>query len=390
MALPAAPRDRRRAAAIAIGTGIVGVIVLHLALGIVAEVSLYVRDPGYSDKEIRLARQEAANPGAPSVVMLGTSRTAAAFHAGRVRGQLAGDLGGRAMVFNFGIPASGPVTHLVYFRRLLADGHRPDLLLLEVLPPALADTPGGHGIPAGPLEARFLFGDRLRRSEVETVIRYDFPADETREAWRRSVTNPWYTLRFPLVGRVFPSALPWHLRFDWSRGCDEYGWGASFFDTVSSEQYAAGLKRAVGEYQGVLADFHPTGGAARALADLLALCRQQGIPVRLVLMPEAAGFRAIYPPAATERLYRLLHELCAEYGCELTDAREWLPDTAFSDGHHMLKPGAAAFSDRLLQEAIRPFFQSRGGATPPPAPPLEREGRKTLLPLPSQGRGPGG
>ena len=35
------------------------------------------------------------------------------------------------------------------------------------------------------------------------------------------------------MGRIMPSALPWHLRFDWSRGCDEYGWGAPFHDTVT-------------------------------------------------------------------------------------------------------------------------------------------------------------
>src|SRR5207237_388340 len=148
------------------------------ALGITAECSLYVRDPGYSDKEIRLARQEALNPEGPRVVMLGTSRTAAAFHAGRVRDQL-----GRGVVFNFGIPASGPITHIIYLKRLLADGHRPDLLLLEVLPPTLADTPGGLGIPAGPLEGRFFFGDRLLHHEIEDVIRYGFPEDQVRTKW---------------------------------------------------------------------------------------------------------------------------------------------------------------------------------------------------------------
>src|SRR5437764_14565018 len=88
--------------------------------------------------------------------MLGATSTGYGFHAGRIEAEVRRELGRPAAVFNFGIPASGPVTHLVYARRLIADGHRPDLLLVEVLPPALADLPGG------PLESQSLFGDRLR------------------------------------------------------------------------------------------------------------------------------------------------------------------------------------------------------------------------------------
>jgi hypothetical protein len=343
---------------VSLGVGVAVAVLLNAALGVAAELSLYVRDPGYADKEIRLARQEAANPGAPSVVMLGTSRTGFAFHAGRIREQLAPDLGG-ATVFNFGIPASGPVTHLLYLKRLIEDGHRFDLLLVEVLPPTLADISPSPGMIGGPLEARFLFGDRLRHEEVDTVIGHGFPAS-VRTQWRDSVVYPWYALRFPILGRVSPSALPWHLRYDWSRTPDDTGWSTPIVDEVSPTQYAEGLARAGGEYRGILSDMHPTGGGARALADLLAVCRETRIPVKLVLMPESAGFRAFYPPATTERLHRFLGELSAEYRCEVVDARDWLPDAAFTDGHHMLRPGAEAFSDRLLRDVIRPFFRTRG------------------------------
>ena len=339
----------------------VAVVVLQFGFGLVAECVFWLKDPGYADKELKLARQEAANLAAPSVVMLGTSRTGAGFQAGRVRDQLATALDGRAIVFNFGIPASGPVTHLVYLRRLLADGHKPDLLLVEVLPPTLSDQPAGPQTPAGPLEDRFLFGDRLRHEETEVVIGYGFPADAIRKKWRESVLLPWSALRFPLMGRVFPSAIPWHLRFDWSRSSDEFGWGAPIFPTVTPKEYAAGLSRASGEYRDILCDLHPDGGGARALADLLALCREHKIPVRLVLMPEAVGFRAMYSPVVLERLHRFLGGLCTEYQCDLIDAREWLPDTAFTDGHHLLKSGSEALSDRLLQETILPFFRARGG-----------------------------
>jgi hypothetical protein len=352
---PVAParRNRRRQASAAVVVGITAFLILQIGLGIAGECVLLIKDPGYADKELRLSRQEAAYPGAPSVVMLGTSRTGFAFHAGRIREGLARDLGGPAMAFNFGIPASGPVTHVVYLRRLLAEGHRPDFLLVEVLPPTLAELPGG------PLESRFLFGDRLRYGEVETVIGYGFPEEEIREKWRGTVVAPWYAMRFPILGRIFPSALPWHLRFDWSRTKDPTGWSTPIVSSVTPEQYAAGLKRAAGEYSAILADMHPTGGGARALEDLLKLCRESDIPVTLVLMPESVGFRSLYSPATTDRLYRFLNQLHEEYRCGLVDARDWLPDSAFTDGHHMLQSGAEAFSDRLLREAIPPQLRAR-------------------------------
>jgi hypothetical protein len=350
----ALPRDRRRTAARSLAIGFAALAVLNLALGVAGEESLYIRDPGYSDKEIRLARQEAANPTGPGIVMLGTSRTAAAFAAGRVRDKL-----GSGVVFNFGIPASGPITHSVYLKRLLADGHKPDLLLLEVLPPTLVDLPAGPTTPAGPLEGRFLYGDRLTHGELDRVIDYGFPAEDVRRRWRQSVYEPWYALRFPIVGRAFPSALPWHVRFDWSRGCDEFGWGAPFQESVTPTEFATGFKQAHGEYADILAMLEPTGGGARALVDTVDLCRERGIAVRLVLMPESSHFRAMYPPEAERKVYEFLDRVCREHGCTLVNARHWLPDDAFWDGHHMVKPGAVLFTDMLAKDSIEPFVAGR-------------------------------
>jgi hypothetical protein len=352
-ARPAAARDRRRRAGTAVVVGLVVFAVLQLGLGVAAELSLWVRDPGYADKEIRLARREATARGGPVVVMLGTSRTGYGFHAGRVETRAREELGRPVAVFNFGIPASGPVTHLLYLRRLLAEGHRPDLLLVEVLPPGLADL-GSEG----PLEAKFLFGDRLRHHELDTLTGHGFPA-KVRAEWRESVLIPWYALRYPLVGRVFPSALSWQCRFDWSRTTDEHGWSTPLLETVTPEQYKAGLKQAAGEYAAILRNLHPGGGAARALAELLALCREHRVPVRLVLMPESSDFRSLYWQGSTERLYAFLNGVCAESGCGLTDARAWLPDAAFTDGHHMLRSGAETFSDRLAREAILPALSKK-------------------------------
>ena len=69
------------------------------------------------------------------------------------------------------------------------------------------------------------------------------------------------------------------------------------------------------------------------------------MPVRLVLMPESRAFRGLYGPGADDRLRAVLP-------AGVVDAREWLPDDAFNDGHHMLARGAEAFTDRLGREVV--------------------------------------
>ena len=83
------------------------------------------------------------------------------------------------------------------------------------------------------------------------------------------------------------------------------------------------------------------------------------IPARLVLMPEGSPFRSWYGLGANDRLLAFLRVVSSEYDVPLTDARGWLPDEEFSDGHHMLEAGAVAFTDRLTREVIAPAITIR-------------------------------
>jgi hypothetical protein len=340
---PAATRlTRRRAARRAVVAGLAAVVALELGLGLASELYPRIRDPFYGDKLVKLQRKLADRE--PCVVWRGSSRTGFGFHGRRIEDRLPG-----VAAFNYGIPASGPVTHLVYVRRLLADGVKPDLLLLEVLPSMLADLPGG------PLERHWVFGDRLTYRELDTVIRHGLPAGEVRRRWAEATFHPWYALRFQLLGRVVQSWIPWQLRFDWSRGADECGWGTPERDTITPDERQVAVARARLEYAPVLHDLTPGGHAADALRELLAVCRDHGVPVKLVLMPEGTEFRSWYPPAVRERLTAFLAGVCGEFGCECIDAREWVADDRFTDGHHLLRPGAEQFSDRLTDEVLRPW-----------------------------------
>jgi hypothetical protein len=343
-------RRRGRAALLTAAVAFAAGEVVAAAL---AAHSPYFRDPLFADKAARLERCFTDDTGRPfRVLMLGSSRTAAGFHGRRLEAHLANTRPVRA--FNFGIPAAGPVTNLVYLRRLLAAGTRPDLLLVEVMPPFLADRPDG------PLEGRWTVTERFWRDEVADLVAHGFPAEPSWAGWRRSWLVPAYGMRFPVMGRVVPSSLPWSSRFDWSRGTDDRGWNAPDAPPPAPAEYARGVAQARAAYADTLADLRLGGPACRALEELLTLARDHGLPTTLVLMPEGDDFRAFYPPDADRRLASYLDGLAGRFGAGLVDARRWLPDSAFTDSHHLRAAGAVAFTDRLAREAVLPRLTDTG------------------------------
>ena len=322
------------------------ILVAQLGFGAYAERNPKRKDPTYGDKFDKLATRSDARP---LVLMLGSSRTLLGFQAGQVEGGLPG-----VRAFNFGTPASGPITHLVYLRRLLDAGIVPALLLIEVLPPALADGADGPG------EQLFLTGERSSSSEVDLVARFGFREDRLRPAWRESVYAPATALRFQILGRTVPSWIPWNLRGDWSRNTDAFGWATPPRQTVTLEERRERTANADAEYRATLAVTTPEGRPMLALAELLDLCRARGIRARVIAMPEAPTFRSLYPDGLSDRLAKSLEFVANANGSGFLDARHWLAEEDFYDGHHLFRAGAEAFTRRLTAEAIRPHFD--GGA----------------------------
>jgi hypothetical protein len=325
---------------------------VQLGIGLTAEAYPRLRDPLYGDKFVKLRRKLDAAPSKPAtVVMLGSSRTGLAFHGWRSEQAIAAGTGKPAVAFNFGVPASGPVTHLLYLNRMLKAGVVPDMLIVEILPSMLHDDPNG------PLERLWFYADRITFAEQATLTGHGFDPTAVHDRYAKSTLLPAYSRRFQLMCRLAPSWLPWQVRFDWSRGADECGWGKFVSQDVDAQRRQQGIAQAKSEYETVLGVLTPGGGATAALRDLLATCKERGIPARLVLMPEGTPFRSWYGPGANDRLLAFLQSISTEYNAPLTDARNWLPDEAFSDAHHMLETGAVAFTDRLTREAVLPALK---------------------------------
>lgn len=329
------------------------VVSANVALGIIGEYSPRLKDPAFGDKWAALRRKLAAHPQDRLVLSLGSSRTLLGFHGQLAEREIFRQTGEHALAFNFGTPAAGPITNLVYLRRLLAQGIQPDLLLVEVMPGLCADGPNG------PAEQLTLAGERLCWNEIATVERYGFDATTVRSAWRESAVLPWSKLRFQLLGRVVPSWMPWSLRFDWSRGADPNGWATPPRQEITPEERVEREANARAEYAASLGSVSPEGRPFAALRALLVECQNHNLPTRLILYPEGSSFRAMYPTRTGERFLAAVQRLAEEFATPLTDARSWLADEKMYDGHHLFTSGAEDLTTRLSAEVIVPAL--RGG-----------------------------
>jgi hypothetical protein len=352
--MAAMPRPRRKTWRFAL-SAFAGFALGQLALGTAIDCLAPVRDPEVESKLARLCVRRAEAPGRPLVVVLGSSRTAYGLDAA----SLSRDSG--ALVFNFGIMGSGPLMHLVNLRRLLAVGVRPDLLYVEVMPPLLADL----GLP---LEEKLLEASRLRLGELLALRRYSHGSLRLLRHWCMARVLPGGAPRAGLHSYVACDST------DIAPGrLDGYGWRERLDDlTEKDRREGVGLARR--QYSAPCAVPYVAAGSRRALEDLLALGCRKGIAVRLLLMPEGKGFRALYSPPARQALTALLTQLRARWGVDVVDARSWVGEAGFWDTHHLLAEGARCFTERLSREALTPALAELS---------RQRRGTPTELSLPT-------
>ena len=75
----------------------------------------------------------------------------------------------------------------------------------------------------------------------------------------------------------------------------------------------------------------------RALRESLDLCRREKIECVLLVTPESSEFRSWYSSDGLAAFDRYCDGLRTDYGVQIIDARTWIPDEQFTDGHHPLR-----------------------------------------------------
>jgi hypothetical protein len=252
--------------------------------------------------------------------------------------------------FNFGIPGTGPCAGLLYLRQLLRDGPRPNLLLLEVLPPLLAEQKVPRDLDEAHVPTPF-----LQWADLPVLARCGAGRRHLRRRWCRYAAWSWYYRRLDILEEMAPLLL--HAARPTNLGLDASGWERNPAEGRPAESRGRALEGTRAEYEPLVHDFRVGAGPRAALREALALCRAEGVPAALVLMPEGAAFRSWYGPGAWPQVRGLLEGLGREFGARVIDARCWMPEDAFSDSHHLLPAPAAAFTARLGREAVAPLLR---------------------------------
>jgi len=293
------------------------------------------------DKWRQLRELTVADPDRPLLVMVGSSRTEAAFQAGRLDG-LPGPGGRPWLAYNFGVPTAGPLREALYLREMLDAGIRPRLLLVEYLPPLFGRT---H--PDVTCEEGWTHAEWLSLTQLCRLWPYFAERERKRDDWLTARLAPAHAFRVDLQSPLNGDEDIWPVRHPHDR------WGWRLAEERPPQLLATMRQTAWNMYFATLCRFQLGKGPCRAMRDVLALCRRERIPVVLVLTPEGSVFRGWYSPEAREGPRRLLENLRAAYGVPVIDATGWLPDEDFTDGHHVTGEGATAFTGRLLEELRR-------------------------------------
>jgi hypothetical protein len=346
------PRGRRGRAALVWAVGFF--LAAQLGAGLLLD---YVWPDVRSEWFARVDRRWRSWPEGPDVVCLGSSRFQAALVPAVMQAAFREELGEAAPhhVLNAAVPAGDAISGEFLLKRLLREGARPRMVVLEINPDMVNgynDWFGVHivrqmrweDVPAYLPEA-WQCGEcpRLATSRL-------FPLFAFRREIRQFLTQP-----VPKQTDAEEAPIDWKQFIPAPPPAGE----AAVLEARSREG-AAWL-------QNKLKRYHIGGLTDTALERLLALCQAKRIDVLLVGVPVTSHLRALYVPEIDAEYRAYVARLCQSFSCRFVDCRDYLPDYDFTDVHHAQFAGGVQFSRRLTREVLAPVWRDVRGASPSPS-----------------------
>jgi hypothetical protein len=334
-------------------------------------------DPDHNARLALLKARVAEAPGRPLVVVLGSSRAANGVSPADM-GACGPPDGPEPVVFNFATLGAGPVRQWLTLRRLLAEGCRPDWVLIEVCPLFWPQV-GMFNEETGVLLTDVYWSDLPAIASVYPGKRWETFAKLCTETaapgfhFRSHVLN--YCAPF-LLQRVRLGELVWG-HAGW-QGLDEHGWLPGPPRPPDAE-FAAAVVRQRQLAKPIFDGFCVHPASDQSLRRLLQECRAHGLPAALYFMPEHSVLRGWYSPSVSRQVGEYLARLRQEYGVVLFDARAWMADDAFVDFCHMHPGGARAFSVRFGREVVQPLLRGQVPAPHGPSPEVPGASRPNPL-----------
>jgi hypothetical protein len=310
-----------------------------------------LRDPTFEIKyqQFQKALSRCADRRSVSVCMFGSSVTGRAFNGKYVEKLLAESGFTPAVAYNMSDHAAGPLTHLVYLRRLLERGVHPDAVLIEIFPFVFNNPKEPADIVHFPLY-------RLDERDLAVVQRYSSEPDLRRRWWTERLI-PCYCHRFPLVHNLCLALVPSREQVPMWREYDDHGWCES--TPLEPEALQQNLQRVRAQFEERFRAFKPGKATLQAFEECLALLRQEPILAAVVMMPQGPTMRSLYCPDGVRELKEKVTTLCRRYQTDFLDAYTWLDEEMFLDSFHPNTVGAKLFSDRLAKECLEPLLNRR-------------------------------
>ncbi|HTU20101.1 MAG TPA: hypothetical protein VMG10_18700 [Gemmataceae bacterium] len=314
-----------------------------------------LRDPAFGLRLRTLQKQLAENPGAPLVLILGSSRTLNGLSPAHMPVSL-DQQGPAPLVFNFALPGSGSIRELMTFRRLRAAGIKPRWLLLESWP-VLWPEEGAFA------ERRIIVEDELCWTDLPVLSHYLPGKLEFFAHALKGNLVPLMSYRSRLLHAGARFLLPRDLDRGLSHEDDDWtcadGTGWLPYRKIPADR--AAQRREVDKglliAAPLLNPLRIAPDSDRALRDLLNECRADGIKPAVFLMPEHSACRGWYSPQTRALVRAYLTELSKEYRFPTIDMRDWAPDESFADFCHMAPWGAPPLSQRFAHDALRPWLR---------------------------------
>jgi hypothetical protein len=352
-----APRRLRAACKAEILWTVAAFLAGHLTFLLYAEC----RWPGLYDREFGtrldlLRARHAAAPAAPLLAVVGSSRVGMAFLPERLPA-LRTPEGVTAVPFNFSHQEAGPLYNLLQTHRLVRQGLRPRWLVVELCPLFWWEEHSGVCTRGATLADLPVL---LAHTSAGTVL----------QPYLRARLLPAYQHRQGALQQLAPPLATEVSRGDRIRlsplGGDEEWCALTTVTPAQRDRARRPLLAGVAAWRPLEVERYD-----RATRALLALCRRERIEVALLLTPEDSLVRAHYPPALRQ-FEAYVAGLAAENGVAVCDARAWLGEDDFSDGHHALLGGAARFTQRLHAEVLEPLVAGRLRPASPASGPTAR------------------
>jgi hypothetical protein len=311
-----------------------------------------IRDPEFGKKLSRVKTRTAANPGAPVVAVLGSSRVGMGVRPSAVEAAFAADR--RPVVANLSLLGSGPVMQLLAYDRLRRAGVRPAAVVVEYWPVlARAGDADREEYRIDPV--------RLFPADVPVVCEaFHDPAALGRAIFAARL-DPWTASRARIVALTVPKWLPPGARADagWA-GLDDDGWMPGVPDAAAGVDSPRRLELLRTFYAPRLRRTTVSDVADRAFRTIVERCRADGIPVALAWLPEASEFRQSYSAESEAATTAYWLSFTRELGVPAIDLRTAMPDRFLPDGFHLTQTGAATFG-LILAAELKRVFSALGG-----------------------------